>query len=73
METVGQRLRDSLGQTVDMGLTGQLGLVHPSLEVSDLSHDPAAVPLGPGAVGQVPCTSATSWLWLGTVIMGIQC
>ncbi|XP_013000888.1 complex I assembly factor ACAD9, mitochondrial isoform X2 [Cavia porcellus] len=34
METVGQRLRDSLGQTVDMGLTGQLGLVHPSLEDS---------------------------------------
>ncbi|KAM5292131.1 complex I assembly factor ACAD9, mitochondrial-like [Ctenodactylus gundi] len=34
METVGQRLRDSLGQTVDMGLTGNLGLVHPSLEDS---------------------------------------
>ncbi|XP_033612000.1 complex I assembly factor ACAD9, mitochondrial [Fukomys damarensis] len=34
MEIVGQKLRDSLGQTVDMGLTGQLGLVHPSLEDS---------------------------------------
>ncbi|XP_005393797.1 PREDICTED: acyl-CoA dehydrogenase family member 9, mitochondrial isoform X2 [Chinchilla lanigera] len=34
METVGRRLRDSLGQTVDMGLTGDLGLVHPSLEDS---------------------------------------
>ncbi|XP_004628999.1 acyl-CoA dehydrogenase family member 9, mitochondrial [Octodon degus] len=31
METIGRRLRDSLGQAVDMGLTGDLGLVHPSL------------------------------------------
>ncbi|KAM6149429.1 complex I assembly factor ACAD9, mitochondrial isoform 2-T2 [Erethizon dorsatum] len=31
METVGRRLQDSLGQTVDLGLTGDLGLVHPSL------------------------------------------
>ncbi|XP_070633110.1 complex I assembly factor ACAD9, mitochondrial isoform X4 [Bos indicus] len=31
METVGQRLRDSLGRTVDLGLTGKLGVVHPSL------------------------------------------
>ncbi|XP_042092620.1 complex I assembly factor ACAD9, mitochondrial isoform X2 [Ovis aries] len=31
METIGQRLRDSLGRTVDLGLTGKLGVVHPSL------------------------------------------
>ncbi|XP_065790081.1 complex I assembly factor ACAD9, mitochondrial isoform X2 [Muntiacus reevesi] len=31
METVGQRLRDSLGRSVDLGLTGKLGVVHPSL------------------------------------------
>lgn len=31
MDTVGQRLRDSLGRTVDLGLTGKLGVVHPSL------------------------------------------
>ncbi|XP_012640671.2 complex I assembly factor ACAD9, mitochondrial isoform X2 [Microcebus murinus] len=31
METIGRRLRDSLGRTVDLGLTGELGLVHPSL------------------------------------------
>ncbi|XP_040102599.1 complex I assembly factor ACAD9, mitochondrial [Oryx dammah] len=31
METVGQRLWDSLGRTVDLGLTGKLGVVHPSL------------------------------------------
>eukprot|EP00070_Physeter_catodon_P027859 XP_028334753.1 acyl-CoA dehydrogenase family member 9, mitochondrial isoform X2 [Physeter catodon] len=31
METVGQRLRDSLGRTVDLGLTGKLGAVHPSM------------------------------------------
>lgn len=34
LETVGQRLRDSLGRTVDLGLTGQLGAVHPSVAVS---------------------------------------
>lgn len=34
LETIGQRLRDSLGRTVDLGLTGQLGAVHPSLAVS---------------------------------------
>lgn len=34
LETVGQRLRDSLGRTVDMGLTGNLGAVHPSVAVS---------------------------------------
>nr|XP_021550699.1 acyl-CoA dehydrogenase family member 9, mitochondrial isoform X3 [Neomonachus schauinslandi] len=31
IETVGQRLRDSLGRTVDLGLTGKLGAVHPSV------------------------------------------
>ncbi|XP_070093290.1 complex I assembly factor ACAD9, mitochondrial isoform X2 [Equus przewalskii] len=31
METVGQRLRDSLGRTVDLGLTGKLGAVHPTV------------------------------------------
>ncbi|XP_078207917.1 complex I assembly factor ACAD9, mitochondrial isoform X3 [Callithrix jacchus] len=32
METVGRRLWDFTGRTVDMGLTGKLGVVHPSLE-----------------------------------------
>ncbi|XP_004613255.2 complex I assembly factor ACAD9, mitochondrial [Sorex araneus] len=31
LETVGRRLRDSLGRKVDLGLTGKLGLVHPSV------------------------------------------
>ncbi|KAK2492996.1 hypothetical protein MC885_016658 [Smutsia gigantea] len=31
IQTVGQRLRDSLGRTVDLGLTGKLGAVHPSV------------------------------------------
>ncbi|XP_037379802.1 complex I assembly factor ACAD9, mitochondrial [Talpa occidentalis] len=31
METVGRRLRDTLGRSVDMGLTGKLGAVHPSV------------------------------------------
>ncbi|XP_063518682.1 complex I assembly factor ACAD9, mitochondrial isoform X2 [Pongo pygmaeus] len=31
MDTIGRRLRDSLGQTVDLGLTGNHGVVHPSL------------------------------------------
>uniref|UniRef100_A0A8D2CTR0 Complex I assembly factor ACAD9, mitochondrial n=1 Tax=Sciurus vulgaris TaxID=55149 RepID=A0A8D2CTR0_SCIVU len=31
VETVGRRLRDSLRRTVDLGLTGDLGAVHPSL------------------------------------------
>ncbi|XP_006901422.1 PREDICTED: acyl-CoA dehydrogenase family member 9, mitochondrial [Elephantulus edwardii] len=31
IETVGRRLRDSLSRTVDLGLTGKLGVVHPSL------------------------------------------
>lgn len=31
LETVGRRLRDSLGRTVDLGLTGKLGVVHPSV------------------------------------------
>ncbi|XP_059121356.1 complex I assembly factor ACAD9, mitochondrial [Peromyscus eremicus] len=31
LETIGRKLRDSLGRTVDMGLSGKLGLVHPSL------------------------------------------
>ncbi|XP_008563405.1 PREDICTED: acyl-CoA dehydrogenase family member 9, mitochondrial [Galeopterus variegatus] len=34
METVSQRIRDSLGRTVDLGLTGNLGVVHPSLKDS---------------------------------------
>uniref|UniRef100_A0A452UIW2 Acyl-CoA dehydrogenase family member 9 n=1 Tax=Ursus maritimus TaxID=29073 RepID=A0A452UIW2_URSMA len=34
VETIGQRLRDSLGRTVDLGLTGKLGVVHPSVEDS---------------------------------------
>nr|KAF6381083.1 acyl-CoA dehydrogenase family member 9 [Pipistrellus kuhlii] len=31
LETVGRRLRDSFGRTVDLGLTGDLGVVHPSV------------------------------------------
>ncbi|XP_048212338.1 complex I assembly factor ACAD9, mitochondrial [Perognathus longimembris pacificus] len=31
METIGQKLRSSLGRSVDLGLTGNLGVVHPSL------------------------------------------
>ncbi|XP_070261972.1 complex I assembly factor ACAD9, mitochondrial isoform X2 [Myotis yumanensis] len=31
LETVGRRLRDSFGRTVDLGLTGNLGVVHPSV------------------------------------------
>lgn len=34
METIGRKLRDSLGRTVDLGLSGNLGVVHPSLGVS---------------------------------------
>ncbi|XP_049622472.1 complex I assembly factor ACAD9, mitochondrial [Suncus etruscus] len=34
LETVGQRLRDTLGRKVDLGLTGKISLVHPSLEDS---------------------------------------
>ncbi|XP_016013367.1 complex I assembly factor ACAD9, mitochondrial isoform X1 [Rousettus aegyptiacus] len=34
LETVGRRLRDSLGRTVDLGLTGKLGAVHPSVAES---------------------------------------
>uniref|UniRef100_A0A452RSD3 Acyl-CoA dehydrogenase family member 9 n=1 Tax=Ursus americanus TaxID=9643 RepID=A0A452RSD3_URSAM len=34
VETIGQKLRDSLGRTVDLGLTGKLGVVHPSVEDS---------------------------------------
>ncbi|XP_026949479.1 complex I assembly factor ACAD9, mitochondrial isoform X1 [Globicephala melas] len=34
METVSRRVRDSLGRTVDLGLTGKLGAVHPSMEDS---------------------------------------
>ncbi|MBZ3887612.1 Acyl-CoA dehydrogenase family member 9, mitochondrial [Sciurus carolinensis] len=34
VETVGRRLRDSLRRTVDLGLTGDLGAVHPSLAES---------------------------------------
>lgn len=35
LETIGRRLRDSLGRTVDLGLTGKLGAVHPSVAVSE--------------------------------------
>lgn len=38
LETVGRRLRDSLGRTVDLGLTGKLGAVHPSVAVSEPSR-----------------------------------
>uniref|UniRef100_A0A673TFV2 Acyl-CoA dehydrogenase family member 9 n=1 Tax=Suricata suricatta TaxID=37032 RepID=A0A673TFV2_SURSU len=31
IETIGQKLRDSMGRTVDLGLTGKLGPVHPSV------------------------------------------
>ncbi|XP_039104580.1 complex I assembly factor ACAD9, mitochondrial [Hyaena hyaena] len=31
MQTIGQKLRDSIGRTVDLGLTGKLGAVHPSV------------------------------------------
>ncbi|XP_014445264.1 acyl-CoA dehydrogenase family member 9, mitochondrial [Tupaia chinensis] len=31
METISQRLRDSLGRTMDLGLAGDLGIIHPSL------------------------------------------
>lgn len=34
MQTIGQKLRDSIGRTVDLGLTGKLGAVHPSVAVS---------------------------------------
>nr|XP_023403633.1 acyl-CoA dehydrogenase family member 9, mitochondrial isoform X2 [Loxodonta africana] len=34
VETIGRRLRDSLGRTVDLGLTGKDGVVHPSLDDS---------------------------------------
>ncbi|XP_007948818.1 complex I assembly factor ACAD9, mitochondrial [Orycteropus afer afer] len=34
VETVGRRVRDVLSHTVDLGLTGKLGVVHPSLEDS---------------------------------------
>lgn len=34
IETIGRKLRDSLGRTVDLGLSGDLGAVHPSLGVS---------------------------------------
>lgn len=34
METIGRRLRDSLGRTVDLGLSKKPAVVHPSLEVS---------------------------------------
>lgn len=44
VETIGQKLRDSLGRTVDLGLTGKLGVVHPSVEVSgDRWHTPPHV------------------------------
>ncbi|XP_032314649.1 complex I assembly factor ACAD9, mitochondrial isoform X2 [Camelus ferus] len=36
METIGRRLQDSLGRGVDLGLTGKLGAVHPS--VADGAH-----------------------------------
>jgi len=30
---IGKKLRDSMGSTVDLGLTGKDGVVHPSLAV----------------------------------------
>lgn len=33
-EILGKKLKDSLGRTVDFGLTGKDGMVHPSLTVS---------------------------------------
>lgn len=35
IQTVSRRLQDSLGRTVDLGLTGKLGAVHPSVGVSE--------------------------------------
>lgn len=32
-ELLGKKLKDSLGRTVDFGLTGKDGVVHPSLTV----------------------------------------
>lgn len=32
-EILGKKLKDSLGRTVDFGLTGKDGVVHPSLTV----------------------------------------
>ena len=55
METVGQRLRDSLGRTVDLGLTGKLGVVHPSLAVS-----------GPAGSQPPVGMSVPEGAWLGT-------
>lgn len=33
-EILGKKLKDSLGRTIDFGLTGKDGVVHPSLTVS---------------------------------------
>lgn len=33
-EILGKKLKDSMGRTVDYGLTGKDGVVHPSLTVS---------------------------------------
>lgn len=57
LETVGRRLRDSLGRTVDLGLTGDLGVVHPSVAVSEpsgYSLSDTFLPEGmwPGVVGR---------------------
>lgn len=38
LETISRRLWDTLGRTVDLGLTGDPGIVHPSLGVSRLSE-----------------------------------
>lgn len=51
METVSRRVRDSLGRTVDLGLTGKLGAVHPSMEVSGSSQ---GYPLPRGGVAGAP-------------------
>lgn len=40
METISRRLWDTLGRNVDMGLTGKLGAVHPSMAVSASSRGP---------------------------------
>lgn len=53
METIGRRLRDSLGRTVDLGLTGNLGVVHPSLAVSGCNACPP---------GSIPVPNNAFWV-----------
>ncbi|KAM9075668.1 complex I assembly factor ACAD9, mitochondrial isoform 2-T10 [Megaptera novaeangliae] len=53
LETVGQRLRDSLGRAVDLGLTGKLGVVHPSM-----ASEGHQVPSPPCHGGEQPSLAA---------------